>query len=371
MKPKHASAFTLVELLVVIAIIGILVALLLPAIQASRESARRASCTNHMSQLILAVHEFESGHEYYPAGTVNPKGPIQNLPNGHHISWIVRILPHIEEGVLYGKIDTSLSAYHQKNDFARQKSIEQLICPSAPTDDWPYSNYAACHHDVEAPIDTTNNGVFFLNSKITREDIKDGAAYTLFLGEKVVDNFDLGWISGTSSTLRNTGSQLSNQISTMWGASPPWIFSYEGEVARWTGQQVNPETGEVILPPAEGEAAVPGSEGSDAPAKPATEAPATHPADANAEAAKQAAAAIASNPALKPDKNGLLPHSRLGGNKASPLLVGGFGSRHADGVNCAFGDGSVRFIGNDVSAGLMRRLGNRADGQLIDAKELK
>src|SRR4051812_19537309 len=371
MKPRRPTAFTLVELLVVIAIIGILVGLLLPAIQASRESARRASCTNRMSQLILAVHEFETAHEYYPSGTVNPKGPIQNLPNGQHISWIVRILPHIEEAAVYGIIDTSLSAYHQKNDRARQKSTELLMCPSSAADDGPYSNYAACHHDAEAPIDTTNNGVFFLNSKVTRDDIKDGAAYTLFLGEKVVDNFDLGWISGTSSTLRNTGSQLSNHISSMWGASPPWIFSYEGEVARWTGQQVNPETGEVISPPAEGETAAPGPDGGDAPAKPPVEAPESQPADANTEAAKQAAAAIATNPALKPDKNGLLPHSRLGGNKASPLLVGGFGSRHADGVNCAFGDGSVRFIGNDVSPGVMRRLGNRADGQLIDAKELK
>src|SRR5829696_5495312 len=113
MKRRHPNAFTLVELLVVIAIIGILVSLLLPAIQASRESARRASCTNKMSQLILGVHDYESAHEFYPAGTVNPAGPIQNLPNGQHLSWIVRVLPYVEEKVLYESIDTSLSAYHQ------------------------------------------------------------------------------------------------------------------------------------------------------------------------------------------------------------------------------------------------------------------
>src|SRR3954465_7208074 len=285
MKRCQPTAFTLVELLVVIAIIGILVGLLLPAIQASRESARRASCTNRMSQVILAVHEFETAHEYYPSGTVNPKGPIQNLPNGQHISWIVRILPHIEEAAVYGIIDTSLSAYHQKNDRARQKATELLICPSSAADDGPYSNYAACHHDAGAPIDTTNSGVFFLNSKITRDDIKDGAAYTLFLGEKVIDNFDLGWISGTSSTLRNTGSSLSNQISTMWGASPPWIFSYEGEEARWTGQQINPETGAVLTAPAAGTEAKTGSDPKAAPANP--------PADANSAAAKQPAATAA------------------------------------------------------------------------------
>ena len=116
MKRHYPTAFTLVELLVVIAIIGILVALLLPAIQASRESARRAACTNKMSQLILGVHDYEAAHEFYPAGSVNPTGPIQNLPNGQHISWIVRILPYVEERALYDNVDASLSAYHQKND---------------------------------------------------------------------------------------------------------------------------------------------------------------------------------------------------------------------------------------------------------------
>jgi prepilin-type N-terminal cleavage/methylation domain-containing protein/prepilin-type processing-associated H-X9-DG protein len=345
--------FTLVELLVVIAIIGILVAMLLPAIQASRETARRASCTNRMSQLILGVHEFESAHEYFPSGTVNPKGPIQNLPNGHHISWIVRILPHIDESALYGNIDPSLSAYHQKNDRARQKSVEMLLCPSSATDDGPASNYAACHNDLEAPIDTTNNGVFFLNSKTTRDDIKDGAAYTLFLGEKLIDNFDLGWISGTSSTLRNAGSAFGNQASATSGVSLPWIFNYSQDGGNWTNQQLNPETGEVSV--------VGGEPGGTSASSAKTD---------SDKAKKSAAAAAAKNPALQPDKNGMLPHSLLGGNKAAPLFVGGFGSCHIDGVNLAFGDGSVRFMSNRASAGLMRRLANRADGQLVDSKEL-
>src|SRR3954463_12540448 len=368
---SHRSGFTLVELLVVIAIIGILVGLLLPAIQASRESARRASCTNRISQLILGVHEFETAHEYYPSGTVNPKGPIQNLPNGQHISWIVRILPHIEEAAVYGIIDTSLSAYHQKNDRARQKSIELLMCPSSAADDGPYSNYAACHHDAEAPIDTTNNGVFFLNSKITRDDIKDGATYTLFLGEKLVDNFDLGWISGTPSTLRNAGSPLSDRLCATSRASMPWIFSYAQDEATWTNQELNPETGEVTVGGAEAGGAPsnqsPGAEAKSAPANP----PTGQPPAAGSDATKQATAAAASkNPELQPDKNGMLPHSLLGGNKASPLFVGGFGSCHNGGANLAFGDGSVRFMSNEVSASLMRRLANRADGQLVDSKEL-
>lgn len=387
MKRHHSNAFTLVELLVVIAIIGILVALMLPAIQASRESARRASCTNNMSQLILAVHDYEAAHEFFPAGTVNPTGPIQNLPTGQHISWIVRILPYIEERVLDDNIDTSLSAYNQKNDRARQTTVHHLICPSSPEEEWPYSNYAGCHHDVEAPIDTTNRGVLFLNSRITRDDVKDGAAYTLVLGEKLINNFELGWISGTPSTLRNTGSPLNQNRGTGTVNALPWIYNYAAKESewQWNNQGVDPSVGEVggVPPsadapsPADPPADAPPSDAppSDAPASPSPEARAPNAtadkAPGEAEVAKPPAGAnAAANPELTPDKNGMLPHSKLGGNATSPLAVGGFASSHVGGVNFAFGDGSVRFISDDASAGLMGRLANRADGNIVDGKEL-
>jgi hypothetical protein len=70
-----------------------------------------------------------------------------------------------------------------------------------------------------------------------------------------------------------------------------------------------------------------------------------------------------------PDENGLLPHSRQGGNPKAPLAVGGFSSSHPIGVNFALGDGSVRFIADKVSEGLMRRLAHRSDGKIIDAVE--
>jgi len=378
MKRSHANGFTLVELLVVIAIIGILFALLLPAIQASRESARRTMCTNQISQLILAVHDYEAAHEHYPAGTVNPAGPIQNLPNGHHISWIAPILPYLDEHALYDNIDPSLSAYHQKNDRARQTTVGLLICPSCPADEWPYSNYAGCHHDVEAPIDANNRGVFFLNSRIMRDDLKDGAAHTLFIGEKLPDDYDLGWLSGTPATLRNTGTPLNRKTSNvLWGASLPWLYNYTAadEQWAWSGEQVDPVTGEpVVLTPESG--AQPTDESAPGPTDNAlaTEPPESELApndevlaDAPDQQATVAEAPV--DPELVPDKNGFLPHSKLGGNTAAPLAVGGFASNHIGGVNFAFGDGSVRFINDNASAGLMGRLANRADGQIIDAKE--
>jgi prepilin-type N-terminal cleavage/methylation domain-containing protein/prepilin-type processing-associated H-X9-DG protein len=354
-KKLHRSAFTLVELLVVIAIIGILVSLLLPAIQATRESARRAECTNHLRQLILAVHDFETAHEFYPSGTVNPQGPIQNLPNGQHISWIARILPSLEERALYQNLDLTLSAYHYKNDPARQTRLGLLLCPSSTSEDWPQSNYAGCHHDVEAPIDSDNHGVFFLNSKLTRDDLKDGAAYTLFIGEKLGDDTDLGWLSGTPGTLRNTGTELNLQLQGPVSTSaPPWVTN---AFASSAGAQWNNE-------PAASDGSAPAADTSPSATKTGENGPPDPP-----QPGTTVVAGPAADPEQQPDANGLLPHSRLGGNPATPLAVGGFASDHISGVNFAFGDGSVRYIADSASAGLMRRLANRNDGAIVDAKE--
>jgi prepilin-type N-terminal cleavage/methylation domain-containing protein/prepilin-type processing-associated H-X9-DG protein len=378
MKRVENRGFTLVELLVVIAIIGILISLILPAIQGSREAARRAQCTNNMRQLIVAVHDYEMAHERYPAGTVDKKGPIRSLPSGHHISWIARILPYMEEPAIYNSMDRSLSAYHQKNDRARQTSIGMLICPSNPASFWPYSNYAGCHHDVEAPIDADNRGVFFLNSQIKREDLKDGAAYTLFLGERIVDDFELGWISGTSSTLRNTGTQL-NGTGTLAGrgmalaSGPPWVYSYETDESGWAWEtmQIDPATGEYVeVDPAVLDTAAIG-EPVDAASDQQTldetvdETQATKgPPDDAIDKQRQPV------PELVADKDGMLKHSKMGGNGKAPLAVGGFASSHMGGVNFAFGDGSVRFVADDATAGLLGRLANRSDGNLVDAREM-
>src|SRR6478672_7261874 len=105
------AGFTLVELLVVIAIIGILVALLLPAIQAAREAARRTSCVNNEVQVALAIHNYEFHFETLPPGVTNPTGPIRSEPVGNHVGLIVRIPPYMEEQILWKHFDASLGAY--------------------------------------------------------------------------------------------------------------------------------------------------------------------------------------------------------------------------------------------------------------------
>jgi prepilin-type N-terminal cleavage/methylation domain-containing protein/prepilin-type processing-associated H-X9-DG protein len=205
---KHG--FTLVELLVVIAIIGILVALLLPAIQAAREAARRSSCLNNVAQLGLALHNYEFNFETFPPGVTDTKGPIRNEPQGLHVSWIVQILPYMEERTLYRRFDQAAGAYSGVNAQVRSTGVSILMCPSSNSEGKDesgtiaYTTYAGCYNDVEAPIDVDNKGLLFLNSHVRFDDIYDGSSKTLLLSEKFIGPNDLGWVSGTRATLRNT-----------------------------------------------------------------------------------------------------------------------------------------------------------------------
>ncbi|MEN6451007.1 MAG: DUF1559 domain-containing protein, partial [Thermoguttaceae bacterium] len=236
----------------VITIIGILIALLLPAVQAAREAARRASCMNNLTQIGMALANYESAHEVLPPGTIEPKGPIHNVAKGYHMNWIVQLLPYFDEKVMFKNVDFSVGVYNAKNAPVRAINLPLLVCPTCgmqrifppspapgvlgmggpgptmgpapggpgmagvpatpgsyppipPPQGWVVSNYAGCQNDVEKPIDTDNSGVLFLNSHISAKDVTDGLAHTIYVGEKLVGEGDLGWMSGTRSTLRNTG----------------------------------------------------------------------------------------------------------------------------------------------------------------------
>lgn len=213
--PVRKPGFTLIELLVVIAIIAILMALLLPAIQQTREAARRTQCKNNLAQFSLAVQNYEASFEMLPPGTVNPDGPIQNLPVGYHMSWIVQILPMMEQTHVFRAVDFSESAYSQSNARVRQTQIKVLKCPSDYKPVYQVetvgtviaSSYVGSFGGEDTAIASDNNGLLFLNSSVTRQQIRDGSSNTILLGEKSFprQTVDLGWMSGTAATLRNTG----------------------------------------------------------------------------------------------------------------------------------------------------------------------
>ena len=197
--------FTLVELLVVVAIISILVSLLLPAVQAARESARKINCASRLQQLAASLQQHWNAHETLPPGTVAAAGPISNVPQGLHHSWIIACLPYLDETVAFENVDPAISVYARPHQRVRDHSIELLTCPSFAGGTMSASNFAGCHAELETPIDADNAGVLYMNSRTTREAVTDGLRYTLLLGEKLIDSNDLGWMSGTRATLRNPG----------------------------------------------------------------------------------------------------------------------------------------------------------------------
>ncbi len=127
---KRKRGFTLVELLVVIAIITILIALLLPAIQMAREAARKASCTNNLRQIGIAIHSYHETVRVLPSGWIAP------VPEGDPgWGWATLILPHMEQSSLHNLVDFGKHIDHDDNAVARTFPIPIYFCPSDNAED--------------------------------------------------------------------------------------------------------------------------------------------------------------------------------------------------------------------------------------------
>lgn len=337
---RRSLGFTLVELLVVIAIIGVLVSLLLPAIQAARESARRSQCLNNMKQLGLACQLFESSSKYFPTagGAVeqfNDKNEqVKAIYGYENAGWMYQILPYIEQQALHDlrRGDGTPNNAGFIKTFMIEKPVSSYSCPSRVgrfavnnVDLYALGDYAgamASHNDVDwngfewendkparaneetivwtgilvkgGHVDITKGPQIWKWGKINTKSIEDGTSNTLLIAEKAVS--DKYWALPSFAYWEVYGYYT--------GADWPHMRQF-GALTRATGN-------------------------------PRPEVPVLGDSD-----------------------------RRSGGNATTGKEEQGFGSAHP-GIICAvFGDGSARTISNDADLVLLDKLGKRSDGSTI------
>ena len=338
MRIKSKTGFTLVELLVVIAIIGILIAMLLPAVQAAREAARRMQCSNQLKQMATAFHNHASAHGHYPTGGWKytwSGDPDRGYGKGQPGGWIYNILPYIEQEELR-KLGSGLP-YVSWSGANKKSMLRQLMttpltilhCPSRRsaklypirsnyvgvnvlTPNPPKaakSDYAACTGDplsvdsYNAPTSTnemdtftgwnsgeTMTGVVYQRSMVTPAQIMDGTSNTYCIGEKFMmpgcyEEVDIT-LPGTSTAYQDDGD---NEFA---------YTGYDRDHSRTT-----------IGPP------------------------------------------------------------QMDSHDVDLQVLNYFGGPHSGGCNMAFCDGSVRTISFDIDQFTHQCLGNRADGVALDSRD--
>lgn len=234
-RPVARRAFTLIELLVVIGIIGVLIAILLPAVQMVRESANRVKCQNNLKQMGLALHMYEDHQTTLPPAYMYmppppPRAGLRHFdrppylytePNDPGWGWAALILSYVDQKPLADSIDYTLPVESPTNLTARTQPLDLFTCPDdratgvftiktyfnkslddAATNSYA-ANYGALGNISQNP--DTGNGVFFRNSSLKLSDIKDGTSNTLALGERSALFTQTPWAGVfTSGTTRTT-----------------------------------------------------------------------------------------------------------------------------------------------------------------------
>lgn len=253
------KGFTVVEVLVVIGIIGVLVAILVPAVQAARESARRVQCLNNLRQMGLAFHTYHSAHEKFPkggAGEVSLTDPV--IRAKWRLSWGAAILPHLGRSDLYDLIDQSQPYTHDNNHEVGKAIVNQYVCPTnsrkhphklvtispgkrasfAKTDYggnygerglrcFPLSN---CQNKYPNDSSGGGRGTVLLGADrdVSLTDVKDGASQTILLGE-APEGLHSIWIGHKNTFDQSAPINAHINSASPWPSCQPVFKSPEGE----------------------------------------------------------------------------------------------------------------------------------------------
>jgi prepilin-type N-terminal cleavage/methylation domain-containing protein/prepilin-type processing-associated H-X9-DG protein len=397
------KAFTLVELLVVIAIIGVLVALLLPAIQAAREAARRSSCTNNMKQFGVALHNYHNSLKTFPPGgcnTIQDVGKIMMSPHA-------MLLPFFEEEGLKGVYDLKKDWYHQTDvrdpngySVVMQTVIPVFACPSSGGDnpivdkllnqlliigagvsippDQPFgtTNYAFCKgvtdawcwppfsNDSKAPF-RSERGMFDFNWAVPIRKITDGTSNTIAVGEAASGpNWPVTNTIGTNSQSRATPAGPDsfgfNRIAyQFWLASEPSYTGLDtqkffvGSVMACTLDPMNknPVTGAWADTSKLIQTQTPGACNKSIPA----------------------AVATRGNVSCKPPQTGPEPNwkdpNTLTGQGCGTHISPNYRSDHNGGANFLFADGSVHFLSEDINMLTYQQLSTIFGNEIVTIPE--
>lgn len=192
--------FTLVELLVVIAVIGVLIGMLLPAVQMVRSAARRTSCANNLRQIGIALHSYHSAHEQFPTGGIEWRGG--NDPARRQLAWSAFLLPYLEQQSVYDRLDLSTPFDSSENAVAAAALLPVYVCPDSdrglklsqgrgPID------YGGIFGERISSRNWPPKGVMLYDQAVAIRDVTDGTSHTLIVAE------DSSWPDGQWINGRN------------------------------------------------------------------------------------------------------------------------------------------------------------------------